>query len=430
MRIAIIHGYLLNDSGSAVYVRELTRQMVRLGHDVTLICQEQNPQNHDFINSFYRFDDKNSEMQKIYDRKSNYAGNCRLVVPNIRGSLLIYFPGPFPGFETATFQESPMPLINSYIEANIKAITKVFEIWPPDLVQANHMLMQPYIVNKSLKSNCPYIVTIHGSALNFTVKKDRRMLPYAIEGLNDASAIITSSKTSLNQVKNFVNQNRLNVNEKLHVIAPGVDTTIFKPPRDFIKAREALGLDEKDDVLVFTGRLLWTKGLHYLLAALPLILKKRPRAQLLIAGEGPMENLLKQLVDAFNIKNRVRFMGHLDHKHLSRLLGIADLAVAPSVIPEAFGLVFIEALASGSLPVATYSGGFRSILDSIREELPDPAFRTLTPISQLTGEMADLIVNLLNVYPTKDTNFRQKLHKIAQKKFSWEQTAYAYLKLN
>ena len=47
MRVALVHGYFLHDSGSGIYVRELARSLVRLGHDVTLVCQERDPARYD-----------------------------------------------------------------------------------------------------------------------------------------------------------------------------------------------------------------------------------------------------------------------------------------------------------------------------------------------------------------------------------------------
>ncbi len=64
MRVTLVHGYYLRDSGSGVYVRELARALVRLGHEVTLVCQEREPQRYDFIDSAYVLGEGNSRLQR------------------------------------------------------------------------------------------------------------------------------------------------------------------------------------------------------------------------------------------------------------------------------------------------------------------------------------------------------------------------------
>jgi len=58
----VVHGYFLHDSGSGVYVRELARALVRLGHEVTLVCQDREPERCDFIDSAYDLDAANGAL--------------------------------------------------------------------------------------------------------------------------------------------------------------------------------------------------------------------------------------------------------------------------------------------------------------------------------------------------------------------------------
>ena len=55
MRILIFHGYSLCGSGSDAYIAELTRGLVRQGHDVQLLCQEENPAGFDFVDAVGRW---------------------------------------------------------------------------------------------------------------------------------------------------------------------------------------------------------------------------------------------------------------------------------------------------------------------------------------------------------------------------------------
>ncbi|MHB1003376.1 MAG: hypothetical protein ACYC1B_06065, partial [Thermoleophilia bacterium] len=131
MEISIVHGYFLGDSGSAIYVRELAREFVRQGHNVTLVCQEPEGRDLDFIDCSYRLDDTNTRVETVFERDAIYSGSCRLVRPDLCGSLLTYVPGPFSGYQAVTFQDADDELIASFVERNVRALEAIFSKWPP-----------------------------------------------------------------------------------------------------------------------------------------------------------------------------------------------------------------------------------------------------------------------------------------------------------
>ena len=154
MHVAVVHGYFLGDSGSGVYVRHLTRALLADGHDVTLFCQEREPERYDFINSVWDLDESNSVLTHVGDeRPPSGPGRCRLVRPNLGGRLLVYVDGPFAGFERSgikAFQDAPTDWIDAYIAANVAALCTAFARWAPDVVLAQHAIMQPYVVREAL----------------------------------------------------------------------------------------------------------------------------------------------------------------------------------------------------------------------------------------------------------------------------------------
>lgn len=478
MHIAVVHGYFLGDSGSAIYTRELAHEFTRQGHEVTLVCQEQNPELYPFIDHVYEFGSGNREPDAIVERNRLHEGSCRLVRPGIGGRLLTYVAGPFPPFEVRPIQDAPDDWIEAYVAANIEAMTATFDLWPPDFVIANHAVLQPYLVLRALDDavDIPCIVTIHGSELNFTVKNDPRMVPYMAEGLAGAGAIATLSESSRDELLDLASRSGLEIESRTTILPPGVDTRLFTPSDD---REEALGAvspaidPQLDEIAVFAGRLLWTKGLQHVIAALPLILGERPRFQLIVVGEGPMRVALEKLIQALengdlaqarklleseaelktvpeygplipefsnieeqsylerarDLGSHVHFTGHLPHERLAPLFAIADISLAPSVFPEAFGLVSIEALAAGALPVATYQTGLRTPLDVVAGELSEPEFTELRPGIELTRALAGTVASILEKNPTRDLVFREKLHNIAERRFSWATVARGYLDL-
>lgn len=478
MRIAIVHGYFLGDSGSAIYTRELARELVRQGHEVTLICQEQRPEDYEFIDRAYDLDDANCRISLVFERedrqKKEGFGRCRLVRPNLGGPLLTYGPGPFSGFESIPFQEASTPQIDQYIKNNVRAVKTIFARWPPQLAQANHAIMQPFVVGQSLRGAAPYVVTTHGSEMNFSIRKDWRLHPFALQGLAGAAAVVALSEAGRREIQEFASGYGLDIAGKASVLLPGVNTGCFHPRVERAGAVKNVPapLDPGNDFLAFAGRQLWTKGLHYAVCSLPLILQKRPNLHLLVAGEGGMHLSLERLIDALNdgnwpaaerllagdpelraqpefgpvlpklnrkekglylkaahhnLRQRVHFLGHLPHSRLSQIFAAADLCLAPSVFPEAFALVGVEALASGALPLVADHSGFHYLLAIVEEGLGDGALRQLKPGVPLTITLAATTVRLLEAYPTKNIQFRERLYQIAKKNFSWANVAERYL---
>jgi len=130
------------------------------------------------------------------------------------------------------------------------------------------------------------------------------------------------------------------VREKCVVVPLGVDTTRFSPPEH----RAA-----RPFTILFVGRLRYYKGLDTLLQALPAV----PQARLSIVGEGPMRQTWQTLVRRLGLVDRVTFAGEVDDAWLPGQYQQADLFVLPAnARAEAFGMVLLEAMASG-LPCIT-----------------------------------------------------------------------------
>jgi rhamnosyl/mannosyltransferase len=105
-------------------------------------------------------------------------------------------------------------------------------------------------------------------------------------------------------------------------------------------------------VILFVGRLRAYKGLPYLLEAL-----RSLEANLVIAGDGPEAGSLQRLVHRMGLVDRVHFAGHVPRELLPAAYQAADVFVLPSHLPsEAFGLVQVEAMASGLPVVCTELG--------------------------------------------------------------------------
>ncbi|NOU90187.1 DUF1957 domain-containing protein [Paenibacillus sp. LMG 31460] len=118
--------------------------------------------------------------------------------------------------------------------------------------------------------------------------------------------------------------------------------------------------DKQNRIIAFLGRLVYEKGVHILIAAMRLVLKRYPEAKLIIAGIGPELEGLERL--AAPLGDRVSFTGFLDETDKSQLLLSAELCVIPSLY-EPFGLVALEAMANGTPLIVSDTGGLAEIVD-------------------------------------------------------------------
>jgi D-inositol-3-phosphate glycosyltransferase len=146
--------------------------------------------------------------------------------------------------------------------------------------------------------------------------------------------------------------------EQIAVIPLGVDLERFRPvaKRD---ARNALGLTHDERIILFVGRIEPLKGLDILINAAALLESDVECSVLVVGGDEasqPQVDELTELARDRGIEHRVAFVGAVDHDTLPLYYNAADVCVVPSHY-ESFGLVAVEAMASGVPVVASRVGG-------------------------------------------------------------------------
>lgn len=117
--------------------------------------------------------------------------------------------------------------------------------------------------------------------------------------------------------------------------------------------RRKFGFSEDDVVFVFVGRLLEWKGVENLLKSFDLFSAKHHNARLVVAGDGPMRDMLTLAVER---NSAIRYLGRLDSQQVVEVLHASDVAVVPSHW-EPWGLVVNEAMAAGLPVIASDSVG-------------------------------------------------------------------------
>jgi glycogen(starch) synthase len=150
--------------------------------------------------------------------------------------------------------------------------------------------------------------------------------------------------------------------ERIAVIPNGIDPSELVPVDD-LEALRARFAEPEDKLVLLVGRLVYEKGFQLALEALPGLIEQLGNVRFLVAGSGTAEQELKEQAAELGLDAHGTFLGWIGDDMLHSLYRIADLTVVPSIY-EPFGLVALEAMASGCPCIVADTGGLREIVPS------------------------------------------------------------------
>ncbi len=147
---------------------------------------------------------------------------------------------------------------------------------------------------------------------------------------------------------------------RIAVIPNGIDPDELRPVGD-LKALRAEFAEPGEKLVLLVGRLVYEKGFQLALDALPGVIERVENVRFLVAGSGTHEAELKAQAQRLGLSERGTFLGWIGDDALHSLYRIADLCVVPSIY-EPFGLVALEAMASGCPCIVADTGGLREVV--------------------------------------------------------------------
>jgi glycosyltransferase involved in cell wall biosynthesis len=406
MRILLWHGYLLGGTGSNVYTRALAREWAGAGHDVTVVCQERNPEAFDL-------------------------GGARVVRPELPDGVLPTFVlDRYEGLEPKLLQDLTLEQRQRYVEANAAALR---ELAPADLVFANHVLLGGPV---GAASGLRFAVKAHGSELEYSMRGRPELEAWGSESLAGAAAVFVGSAHIRRVLEEIVGHV-----DRVHEVPPGVDVDAFRPePRETALAalleearrdppnprngeerlpdegnaeRLAEFLARDEPTVVYFGKLLRNKGVHLLFEAL-----REVDARALVIGFGDYREELERQAPPGTL-----FTGPFEHRHLRHALPLCDVAVVPSIFPEAFGMVAAEAAAAGCPPLVARHSGLAEVAAGLEQAYP-PEWRDLAAFE--SGNAADLAAKLralLALPPEERAALGAAARRATVERWSWASVA-------
>jgi 1,2-diacylglycerol 3-alpha-glucosyltransferase len=203
------------------------------------------------------------------------------------------------------------------------------------------------------------------------------MVKYIVRGfLNDLDGVICPSRIALNLLDGY------SVKIPKRIIPTGIDLREYERPdisqEDIAKLREKWAIASDETVLLSLSRVSYEKNIQALLANMPKILSNNPKVKLLIVGDGPYLEELKEQAQDLAVMDNVIFTGMVSHNETALYYKAADFFISAST-SETQGLTYAESLASGK-PIIAQSNPY---LDDL---ITDKMFGTLY---QTESDLAD-----------------------------------------
>jgi phosphatidyl-myo-inositol alpha-mannosyltransferase len=212
------------------------------------------------------------------------------------------------------------------------------------------------ILSRSASVN---IATFHAklpeTMMNRTI--ERVITPYTKSIMKDLHALTAVSESAAEYVHALTKK-------RVNIIPNGIDLKEYSSkdvrPGSTLP-RQSSNKSKPRKVILYVGRLEKRKGLPYLLKAYRLLSEQHRNISLVIAGDGPDRLKLENWVQDNNLQ-RVKFKGYITAMEKRRLMRSSNLFCSPARYGESFGIVLLEAMASGLVTVAGNNSGYTSVL--------------------------------------------------------------------
>lgn len=264
-----------------------------------------------------------------------------------------------------------------------------------DVVHGHDWLVASAGDHLAKRLSCPLVMTIHATEYGRHqgwVDKHPQSHIHGVEKwiVNRADAVIACSSYMREHIADIYAVDESDV----EVIPNGIDPGDLQPVGDLDEMRASFAAPDELLVLL-VGRLVYEKGFQFALEALPGLIERVGNVRFIVAGSGTHEAELKAQAEKLGLMEHGTFVGWIGDDVLHSLYRIADLTVVPSIY-EPFGLVALEAMASGCPCLVADTGGLREVVPNEEVGL---RFRSRDPDS--LAEMAERVLT--------DSDLRERL---------------------
>jgi glycogen synthase len=318
--------------GLGRHVHELALRLVGQGHDVVVLCRQQ--------------DGTDASTHPTIDT----------VVDGVRVLRVAEDP---PHLE---FARDLVAWTLGMGHAMVRAGLALLDGWRPDVVHAHDWLVAHACIALADAARVPLVATLHateagrhGGWLTLPLNQQVHSVEWWLA--NTADAVITCSRAMREEAAHLFDLEP----ERITVLHNGIEPRGWRPGEQDVAAARARYTPDGAPLLLFFGRFEWEKGIQDLVAGLRDIRLWHPGTTAVLAGRGRMAGPLLEQARKLRVRRAVHFTGHLPDTELAALLAIADAVVLPSRYGP-FGIVALEAAAAGAPLVASTAGGLAEVV--------------------------------------------------------------------
>lgn len=311
-----------------IFVAHQVRELINLGHEVTVVSPVP----------------WSGKMLRWVGKKWRDYGKIPLYQK--REGVPVFYP---------RYPVLPKKLLYQYIGWScywglLPLMSKIYLQFPFDLIHAHTALPDGFAAGLMKKEfSCPVVLTIHGQDIFSNIKMGKGCHRAVVRALEQADRIVAVSSKLKKEMASLVDE------KKIQVVPNGMIPMV---------ADEILDLKEKyrgKQILLSVGYLIRRKGHRYVLEAMQELVKEYPQLIYLIVGDGLEEGHLKKVTAELGLEDRVHFLGRKSPEDVAKYMALSDIFVLPS-FDEAFGVVYLEAMAQGKPVIGCRGEGIEDIV--------------------------------------------------------------------
>jgi glycogen synthase len=231
-----------------------------------------------------------------------------------------------------------------------------------DLIHSHDWLVASAAGEIARRIGRPWLVTVHATEYGRHqgwVDKYPQSHIHGAERMmvRRADHVITCSRYMASHVSTVFGVSR----DRITPIQNGIDSHDLEPIASDLDELRARYAEPDERLVLLVGRLVYEKGFHLALDALAPVIEKLGGVRFVVAGTGTAEGELRRQARRLGLDRNGIFLGWVGDDMLHSLYRISDLCIVPSIY-EPFGLVALEAMASGCLCVVADTGGLREVV--------------------------------------------------------------------
>lgn len=395
MRIAVITSSYPRYQGdpTAPFIKSLSDALRGRGHNIKVLAPYDNSIQYNSKEST-----NTTRFKYIWPRKFHILGHARSLEDDakLRPLAVILL---------------PLFLMSAFI--HLLRITREQE---SDIIHAHWLIPSGLVaawVGRIRK--IPFVVSIHGSDI-FVAEKNKLFRHFAKYVLRSASGVSACSEELAQRAKT------LGAIAQVTLITGGADPEKFKPIRNKVKLIKQFGWPKNKIIICSVGRMVSKKGFEGLLSAFAKVAQSNSNIHLVIGGDGPTKNKLRDQAEQLGVREMISLPGRVNWEQLADFLKAADIFVLPSIRDlhgnvDGLPVILLEAMACGLPCIVSNIGGVKLVIrDDENGLIVQP-----NSINELTKAISKLMVN-----KPKRKSLGTAARRTILEKNNWQQVAIEF----